>query len=71
VVTWSADQAGSDHQQPVADGVAGRLLARDFGFAVQVAVSVVAIGRREHLCAATNTAPAATGPLRPRARQVT
>jgi len=50
VVAWSADQAGSGHQQPVADGVAGRLLARDFGFAVQVAIDVVAIGRREHLC---------------------
>src|SRR5450631_4696435 len=49
VVTWPADKAGSGHEQPVADGVAGRLLAGDLGFAVLFAVYLVAIGRREHL----------------------
>jgi hypothetical protein len=49
VIPWPADEAGSGHQQPVADGVAGRLLAGDLGFAVLFAVDLVAIGRREHL----------------------
>jgi len=49
VVTWPADKAGSGHQQPVADGSTGRLLAGDLGLTIVFAVDLVAIGRREHL----------------------
>jgi hypothetical protein len=49
VIPWPADEAGSGHQQPVADGVAGCLLAGDLGFPVQSAVDLVTIGRRENL----------------------
>jgi hypothetical protein len=49
VIPWPADKARSGHQQPVADGIAGRLLAGDLGFAVLFAADLVAIGRREHL----------------------
>jgi len=49
VIPWSADEAGSSHQQPVADGVAGRLIAGDLGFAVLSAIDLVATGRNLRL----------------------
>jgi hypothetical protein len=43
VVARTANQTCPDHQQPVTDSVAGGLLTGDFGFAVLLAVDLLAV----------------------------